>query len=129
PDSLQELTASSSTRRPHRVNYNYKTFDGENGMGFRKLKNIKHNGKSLVEILEAHERFFSGKDGGTRADLTGADLSNADLTGANLSGSILRNANLEGADLRKAKLPGADLSGANLMKADLRNTDMTESIL
>jgi len=99
-------------------------------MGLRKPKSIKHNGKSLTEILEAHERFFSGKDGGARADLTGADLSNADLTGVNLSGAILRNVNLEGSDLRKARLPGADLSGgANLRRADLRNTDMTEAIL
>jgi len=98
-------------------------------MGLRKPKSIKHNGTSLADILEAHERFFSGKDGGVRADLTGADLSHADLSGANLSGTILRNANLEGSDLRKAKLPGADLSGANLRKADLRNTDMTEAVL
>src|SRR3989475_6937131 len=102
-------------------------FDGGRRMGLRKPKSIKHNGKSLAEILEAHERFFSGKEGGARADLTGADLAHTDLTGANLTGSILRNANLEGSDLRKAKLPGADLSGANLHKADLRNTDMTEA--
>ena len=98
-------------------------------MGLRKPKSIKHNGKSLVEILEAHERFFTGKVGGARADLTGADLSHADLSGVNLSGAILRNSNLEGSDLRKAKLPGADLSNANLHRADLRNTDMTEAIL
>src|SRR5258705_12298803 len=98
-------------------------------MGLRKPKNIKHNGKSLVEILEAHERFFSGKDGGTRADLTGADLSNADLSGANLSGAILRNANREGCDLRKANVPGPDLSGPNLKKADLGITAIPKPIL
>ena len=47
-------------------------------MGLRKLKSIKYNGKQLREILEAHELFFRGKNGGARADLTGADLSHAD---------------------------------------------------
>ena len=98
-------------------------------MGLKKPKSIKHNGKKLTEILEAHELFFRGKDGGARADLTGADLSNADLSGLNFSGAILRNARLEGSDLRTARLPGADLSGACLKNADLRNTDMTEAIL
>ena len=54
-------------------------------MGLRKPKSIKHNGKSLADILEAHELFFRGKNGGARADLTGADLSHVGLTGANLS--------------------------------------------
>src|SRR5437016_4158133 len=128
--SRQERNARSSAGPPHRVNCGSDiVINGGRNMGLRKPKNIKHNGKALVDILEAHERFFSGKDGGVRADLSGANLSRADLSGANLSGTILRNANLEGTDLRKAKLPGADLSGANLRKADLRNTDMTEAIL
>src|SRR5260370_36687307 len=96
--------------------------------GLRKPKSIKHNGKTLDEILEAHERFFRGKEGGVRADLTGAELSRMDLSGTNLSGAILRNANLEGTNLRRAKLPGADLSAANLRKADRRNTDMTQAV-
>ena len=41
-------------------------------MGLRKTKNITHAGKRVKEILEAHERFFSGKEGGARADLAGA---------------------------------------------------------
>src|SRR6266702_8274042 len=98
-------------------------------MALKKTTNIHHGGKRVSEILEAHERFFSGKKDGIRADLTGADLSGADLSGANLSGAILQNANLEGADLRRARLAHADLSGANLRKADLRNTDLTEAIL
>src|SRR2546428_12285194 len=97
-------------------------------MGLRKPKSIKHNGKTLAEILEAHERFFRGKDGGARADLTGTDLSRMDLSGANLSGAILRNANLEGTDLRRGKLTGADLSAANPPKAGLPHTDMTEAL-
>src|SRR4029077_16325592 len=67
-------------------------------MGLRKTKSIQHGGKSVAAILEAHMRFFQGKDGGARADLTGANLSRADLSGANLSGAILRDANLEGTD-------------------------------
>src|SRR5215510_8257367 len=80
-------------------------------MGLRKPKSIKHDGKKLTAILESHELFFRGKDGGARADLTGADLSNADLSGVNLTGVILRNANLEGLDLKTVWLLGADLSG------------------
>src|SRR5947207_14119911 len=93
-------------------------------MGLNKPKSIKHSGKRLSDILEAHDKFFSGKEGGARADLTGANLSGVDLSGANLTGAILQNANLEGSDLRKARLAHADLSGANLRKADLRNTDI-----
>ena len=63
-------------------------------MGLRKLNRVEHGGRSLTDILEAHERFFRGKDGGVRADLSSADLSKADLSGVNLSGAILRNANL-----------------------------------
>lgn len=98
-------------------------------MGLKKAKSITHKGKKLTEILEEHERFFRGHDGGVRADLAGAELSGADLSGANLSGAILREANLAGSDLRKTKLPGADLSGARMHKVDLRNSDLTEAIL
>ena len=84
-------------------------------MGLRKLKSIKHNGKRVADILEAHQQFFSGKEGGARADFTGADLSNGDFTGANLAGAILRNANLDGSDLRKARLPARRHSVAALI--------------
>src|ERR1700739_2001635 len=76
-------------------------------MARKKTKSIMHGGKRVSEILEAHQSFFTGKDGGVRADLSGANLSGADLSGANLSGALLPNANLEGADLRKARLPHA----------------------
>jgi len=98
-------------------------------MGLRKLKQLKHNGRKVTDILEAHERFWSGKQGGARADLGGADLSGADLSKLNLAGANLRGANLDGSDLRGARLPVADLSGARLKKTDLRNTDMTEAHL
>jgi len=98
-------------------------------MGLRKLNSLKHNGKKVAEILAAHERFWAGKEGGARADLSGADLSGADLSKLNLAGANLQNANLEGSDLRGSRLPVANLSGARLKKADLRNTDMTEANL
>jgi len=98
-------------------------------MGLKNVKSISHGGKRVSEILDLHAKFFSGKDGGTRADLTGANLSGADLSAVNLSGAILRGANFEGSDLRKARLTAADLSGANLRKADLRNADLTEASL
>src|SRR5579885_1060704 len=118
-----------SRRPPIPVNYKVEDPVRETAMGLKKPKSIKHNGKRLSDILEAHECFFRGKEGGARADLSGADLSGADLSGVNLAGAILRNVNLEGSDLRRSRLPGADLSGANLRKADLRNTDMTEASL
>jgi len=37
------------------------------------------------EILKAHELFWASKEGGARADLTGADLSGADLQELNLA--------------------------------------------
>ena len=70
--------------------------------------------EELQEILDAHKKWINGKDGGARANLSGADLSDANLIGANLSGADLIGANLIGANLI-----GADLSGANLIEADL----------
>ena len=61
-------------------------------MALKKTKSIMHGGKRVSEILEAHQLFFAGKDGGVRADLSGANLSGADLSGANLSGALLPNA-------------------------------------
>ena len=37
-------------------------------MALKKTKSIVHGGKRVSEILEAHQLFFSGKDGGVRAD-------------------------------------------------------------
>lgn len=108
----------------------------------------------LAKILSDHQLWLDG-EGGTRADLSranlhGANLSRAnlsevDLSGANLSwanlswdnlseanfsGANLYEANLRGADLSRADLYGAslswaDLSGANLSRADLSRADLT----
>ncbi len=102
---------------------------GAGPKGLRKPKSIRHGGKRLSEILDAHAKFHRGQPGGARADLTDADLRFADFSQADLPGAILVRANLEGANFKQAKLTRADLSGANLRGADLRNTDMTEAVL
>src|SRR5882724_5669624 len=128
PASRLASTSNSSESAPLPVKYLHANQQVKD-MALKKPKSITHNGKRLSDILDAHERFFRGKEGGEQADLAGADLSHADLQGVNLSGAILRHANLESSDLRRAKLPHADFSGANLHEADLRNTDMTEAVL
>jgi uncharacterized protein YjbI with pentapeptide repeats len=90
-------------------------------MGLKSTKSIVHGSKRVSEILEAHERFFSGKDGGVRADLTGANLRRRRPTEANFSGAVLGGANLEGADLRRAKL-----THAALLQAGAKPTSATQ---
>ena len=92
----------------------------------------------LKKILDEHLLWLNG-EGGSRADLRGANLrdadlscanlSDADLRGANLSDADLRCANLSDADLRCANLRDADLRGANLSDADLRNADLCRADL
>jgi len=93
-------------------------------MALRKPKRIRHRGKTVAAILEAHERFFSGKEDGMRADLSGADVSRADLSKANLGGVVLNRVNL-----REANLSEADLSKAPLIRADLRQANLSEANL
>ena len=97
----------------------------------------------LKKILDEHLLWLNG-EGGSRADLFGANLSDANLRcadlrcanlrGANLSGANLRGANLSNADLRDADLRCADLRcadlfGANLRDANLRNADLRNADL
>ena len=65
--------------------------------------------EEIKKVLDLHQKWRNGEEGGVRADLRWANLSGANLSGANLSG----------ADLRWANLRWADLSGANLRRADL----------
>ena len=95
----------------------------------RKAETIRHKGKKLKDILDAHEKFHKGHPGGERADLSGADLSGADLKKRDLTGANLAGSNLRKADLRGAKLSHADLSRADMRQADLRNCDFTETRL
>ena len=93
----------------------------------------------LKKILDEHLLWLNG-EGGSRADLRGANLfganlsdadlrganlSDADLPGADLSGANLRGADLSGADLSCANLRGANLFGANLSDADLPGADLS----
>ena len=92
----------------------------------------------LKKILDEHLLWLNG-EGGSRAnlsnadlfgaDLRGANLSNADLRGANLSNADLCGANLRGANLSNADLFGANLRGANLFGANLRNADLRDADL
>jgi hypothetical protein len=75
--------------------------------------------QELKEILDKHGKWLRGEDGGSRANLSKADLSRANLSGTDLSRANLSGANLYGADLSGANLSGTDLSGANLYGADL----------
>ena len=63
----------------------------------------------LKQIVASHGSWIRGEPTGSRADLSGADLSRANLYRADLV-----RANLSGADLVRANLSGADLSGAYL---------------
>ena len=82
----------------------------------------------LKKILDEHLLWLNG-EGGSRADLRNADLSNADLFGANLSNANLFGAYLRGANLSDANLRGANLFGANLRGADLRGANLRDADL
>ena len=87
----------------------------------------------LKKILDEHLLWLNGEGGSCAnlfgANLRGANLSDADLRCANLFGADLRCANLSDADLRCANLRDADLRGANLSDADLRNADLCRADL
>jgi len=76
------------------------------------------NETELKSIIESHNKWLLD-EGGTQADLRGANLRGADLSGADLS-----LANLSGANLRGADLSDANLSGADLHRADLRGASV-----
>ena len=89
---------------------------------------------NLEKILEKHEMWLRGEEGGERADLRNAYLWNANLIGANLSyadlsGADLWNANLKDIDLSGADLSCADLSDANLKYANLIGANLTDANL
>src|SRR5271165_2052749 len=83
----------------------------------RKATTIRHNGKKLEDILDAHAKFHKGQPGGERADLSGADLSGKDFKKRDLTGALLVGCKLKGSDFRGAKLSFADLSKSDLRKA------------
>ena len=91
---------------------------------------LNGEGGSCANLFGANLRGANLSDADLRcanlsdADLRCANLRNADLRGANLSDADLRCANLSNADLFGANLRGANLSDANLRNADLRNADL-----
>lgn len=78
----------------------------------------------LQEILAKHKLWLEGKEGGERANLSGANLSGANLCGANLFSADLCGANLSSADLYRANLYGANLCGADLSRANLYGANL-----
>jgi uncharacterized protein YjbI with pentapeptide repeats len=60
---------------------------------------------TLQKILADHRLWLKDKEGGERANLSGADLYAADLREADLYGADLREANLSGARLDFSVLP------------------------
>ena len=54
---------------------------------------MKPTTTELTEILKSHSMWLN-KEGGERANLTGADLTGADLRGTNISEADLRAADL-----------------------------------
>ena len=70
--------------------------------------------EEIKKVLDSHQKWINGEDGGERAHMRLADLRGADLRGANLCRADIRGADLHLADIRGAALSGADLSGADL---------------
>ncbi|EOU3548672.1 pentapeptide repeat-containing protein [Listeria monocytogenes] len=84
--------------------------------------------EELDIILENHGKWLRN-EGGERANLRHANLTNADLRHADLRVADLSNADLRGADLRVADLSDANLSNADFRGADLTNADFSDADL
>jgi len=82
----------------------------------------------IQQVLADHAKWLRD-DGGSRANLSKANLSGANLRGAGLSGANLSGAGLSGADLSRAYLGRADLRGACLGRADLRGANLSGAYL
>lgn len=75
--------------------------------------------EKLKEILDKHEKWLNGEEGGKPADLCYAHLRGANFRSANLCGVDFRDADLRDSDLRSCNLRNADLRGADLQGANL----------
>lgn len=107
--------------------------------------------EELDRIVQLHQLYLIGKNGGARAQikfknlsglsLVGKDMSHADFTGscfigANLSNGNfasatffacdMRRANLENASFVRSDFRGAFVAGANLTGADMKSADLRE---
>ena len=81
--------------------------------------------EELAKVLDSHQKWINGEEGGKRAFLCGAYLRGADLSEADLSKANLRKVDLSWTNLRGANLSEADLRGADLCKANLRGADLS----
>ena len=78
----------------------------------------------IKSVLDLHLLWRNKKKGGTRADLSRANLYKANLSEANLSWANLSRANLSWADLSRANLSGANLYRVNLSEANLSGANL-----
>ncbi len=85
--------------------------------------------EQLDKIVRLHGMWLRNENGGSRADLSRANLSGANLCGAYLSGADLSHANLSRADLSHANLSRANLSHANLCDANLSGANLSRANL
>ena len=84
--------------------------------------------EQLKEIIDLHGKWLRDEEGGKRADLRYAILTDAILTDANLRGADLRYAILTDADLRGANLRGAILIDIRSLWGTIGNMAEIKSI-
>lgn len=85
-------------------------------------------------MLEAHKKWLSDNDSGTRADFRDADLRHCDLHNAMLDSAVFCGANLRGVNMRNssiryARIDFANLIDSNLANSNLKDADLTRSFL
>jgi uncharacterized protein YjbI with pentapeptide repeats len=85
--------------------------------------------EEIKKVLDLHQKWLNKEQGGERANLSGADLSEANLHRANLRGADLYKADLHKANLHWADLREADLRGVNLSEAYLRGANLRGAFL
>ena len=96
----------------------------------RRIESITlKDGRSLIEVLELHEKWLKGEEGGKRADLTGVNLTNVNLSNLNLESAVLINTDLTGGNLSGTNLLEANLSGANLEDTNLEDINLLDANL
>gem|GEM_PF-4296166 len=90
---------------------------------------MKMTAEELAEVLRKHMLWLESKEGGERANLSGANLYRADLSRANLSEANLSRANLYEANLYEANLSRANSCEVDLSEADLSRANLSEANL
>lgn len=85
------------------------------------------NQEELTRILEQHQLYLKGKEGGLRVNLFCKDLTGLDFSGFNLRWACLAYSDLSGANFTDCRMKGIDLSNSNLTGANLSNLDLTDS--